>query len=60
MRSVKNKDVLDGGADGPGDVHRQLEGGVVLGLFQPHDGLPPDAHQSRQLLLSQAHALAET
>lgn len=37
-----------------------IQGGVMPGLFQPHDGLPPDAHQSRQLLLSQAHALAET
>ena len=51
---VKYEDCLNRGLHGPGNVHRQLQGGVVLGLLQAHDGLPPDPHQLRQLPLGQA------
>ena len=54
LRFRENKDLLDGGLHRPGDVHRQLQGGVVLCLLQPHDGLPPHPHPGGQLLLGQA------
>ena len=55
----KNKELLQRRLYGPGDVHRQLQGGVVLGLLQAHDGLPAHAHQIRQLSLGEPFCLAE-
>ena len=49
---VEYKYFLNGGPHRPGDVHRQLQGGVVLSLLQPHDSLPPHPYQLRQAFSS--------
>ena len=44
QKSVKNKDLLNRCFHNSGNIDGQLQGRVVLRLFQPHDRLPPHPH----------------
>ena len=56
---LKNKNLLDRCFYCAGDIHGQLQGRVVLRLFQPHNGFAPHAHGAGQLLLCQPFGKAE-
>ena len=51
--SWEEKQRLDGRADRPGEIDGQLEGRVVLRLFQPHDGFPAHAHKLGDRVMGQ-------
>lgn len=50
---LKGEDILHSAPKDMGDVHGQLQGGVVVSIFQVADGLPPHAHPLGQLLLAE-------
>ncbi len=56
---LKGEDILHSAPKDMGDVHGQLQGGVVVSIFQVADGLPPHAHPLGQLLLAEPVPEAE-
>lgn len=55
----ENKDLLNRGFDGAGDVDGEFEGGVVLGFFEAHDGFAADADAFGKFFLGPAFGGAE-